>query len=492
LSMAIRLYDTLSQQTREVEVDDEPIKIYQCGPTVYATAHIGHARPAVVYDTLVRYLRYRGHSVTHVVNFTDVDDKIIARASEESRSPLELAEQYIEEYLETIDLLGAERADYYPRVSEHIDDIVDVVQGLVDKGHAYESGGDVYFDVSSFPDYGKLSNRQLEELIAGARVEIGEGKRDPADFALWKAAKPGEISWPSPWGPGRPGWHIECTALVLTYLGESIDIHGGGTDLVFPHHENEIAQSEAYTGKKPFAKIWMHCGLLQLAGDKMAKSEGNVISARDAIKQHGAETIRYFMLSSHYRKPLSWDQQRLENARNGWERYRNAIRNIRARLPGERHPGSTSGLTGIDTEKLPESAQKLADQVSTIVSRFNAAMEADFNTSLAIARLFELAGAANRYLETTAGRELSTDEVLLLEAALTQLATLGDVLGIYGAAGREADDTLLASLVDLLVRIRSDARAQSNWALADFIRDELDGLGVTLEDTADGTRWFWQ
>jgi cysteinyl-tRNA synthetase len=484
------LYDTLSGNIRELSKDEEPIKLYQCGPTVYDSSHIGHVRPAVTYDSLVRYLRYRGYSVIHVLNFTDVDDKIIRRAQEEGRDPMELAEHYIDEYLETMDMFGIERADHYPRVSTHIEEITAVVETLIEKGHAYVVEGDVYFDVRSFEDYGKLSNRRPEELLAGARVDVDERKRHPADFALWKAAKPNEISWDSPWGQGRPGWHIECTALVLKYLGETIDIHGGGTDLIFPHHENEVAQAEAYTDHPPFARIWMHCGLLQLGGEKMSKSEGNIIDAREVAETYGAEAVRFFFLSSHYRKPLDWDVESIENARRGWERFRNSIRNIENVLEGEMGGVPDNELEKLDQAELSDYQVDLLEQVQGVETQFVEAMEDDFNTSRAIAALFELAGSANKQLEQIKGSPTESDRVLL-GAAHSRLTTLGEVLGIYGLTSAGAAGELVEELLELLLDVRGKARAQEQWELADLIRDELQTLGIVLEDTSDGTRWYW-
>jgi len=489
----IRLYDTLSGELKALRAPGgAPIKLYQCGPTVYASPHIGHARPAVMYDTLVRYLKYRGYEVVHVLNFTDVDDKIIQRAQREGRAPLELAAAYAQEYLEIMDLLGVERADYYPRVSEHIEDIIRLVQGLIEKGYAYVAAGDVYFDVTAFPEYGQLSNRRLEELLAGARVEVGAHKRHPGDFALWKAAKPGEISWESPWGPGRPGWHIECSALALRYLGETLDIHGGGTDLIFPHHENERAQTEAYTGKSPFVHIWMHCGLLQLSGDKMSKSTGNVVAARAAIERYGPEAVRFYLLSSHYRKPVNFDAERLEHARRGWERLRNALRNIEAALvqagAADSEPAAEEVVPAV-AAVLSGPARELITQVQTVEGRFQAAMDDDLNTSLALAALFELAGAANRYLGGLSG---APDElgVQLLRLARQRLQRLGQVLGIVGSRETAGQGALTEQLIELLVEVRSLARSQRQWELADLIRDRLQALGITVEDTPAGTRWY--
>ena len=451
----MKLYNTLSGTVEEfVPADGNQVKMYVCGVTPYSSTHVGHALSYVVFDTLRRYLEHKGYEVRHVQNFTDVDDKIIQRAQEAGVSEDELVEEFIGDYFHTMDALNIQRASEYPRATQEIPRIIDAIAGLIDRGHAYPAAGDVYFRVTSKDDYGKLSHRSLDSMIAGARIQVDENKEHPMDFVLWKGAKPGEPSWESPWGPGRPGWHIECTAMSLEYLGEQLDIHGGGQDLVFPHHENEIAQSECYTGAKPFSRYWMHNGLLQLGSDKMSKSLGNLVSVVEALERYSPDAMRLYFLSSHYRSPLAYSDEGAAAVERSLDRVRHALT-----------PGNGSGPP---VDASPHRA------------RFAAAMDDDLNTPQAIAALFDLARDINR------GR----DDGQSIDDGQAALRELGGVLGLTFAerAGSAADLTA-APFIDLLVSVRSELRAARQFALADQIRDGLAEQGVTLEDGPQGTQW---
>ncbi len=451
----MKLYNTLSGTVEEfVPADGNQVKMYVCGVTPYSSTHVGHALSYVVFDTLRRYLEHKGYEVRHVQNFTDVDDKIIQRAQEAGVSEDELVEEFISDYFHTMDALNIQRASEYPRATREIPRIIDAIAGLIDRGHAYPAAGDVYFRVTSKDDYGKLSHRSLDSMIAGARIQVDENKEHPMDFVLWKGAKPGEPSWESPWGQGRPGWHIECTAMSLEYLGEQVDIHGGGQDLVFPHHENEIAQSECYTGAKPFARYWMHNGLLQLGSDKMSKSLGNLVSVVEALERYSPDAMRLYFLSSHYRSPLAYSDEGAAAVERSLDRVRHALT-----------PGNGSGP---QVDASPHRA------------RFAAAMDDDLNTPQAIAALFDLARDINR------GR----DDGQSIDDGQAALRELGAVLGLTftDRAGGDADLTA-APFIDLLVSVRSELRAARQFALADQIRDGLAEQGVTLEDGPQGTQW---
>jgi cysteinyl-tRNA synthetase len=450
----MRLYDTFTAQKRELVPADKTVKMYVCGVTPYSPSHVGHAMSYVYFDVLRRYMEYLGYDVRHVQNFTDIDDKIILRAQQERVTPMALAERYIADYFDSMDRLGIQRASAYPRATEEVPWMLDLIGGLIAKGHAYPSGGDVYFRVASFERYGALSHRKLDEMIAGARVEPGAQKEHPGDFALWKAGKPGEPSWDSPWGPGRPGWHIECSAMSLRYLGEQLDIHGGGQDLVFPHHENEIAQTEAYTGKAPFARFWAHNGLLTMGAEKMSKSLGNLVSAKDALDRFGPATLRLFFLGGHYRAPLAYSEENIEAQGRALERLRGALRLVE---------GAAASTDQVDPEPFR--------------LRFRDAMDDDLNTPQALAAMFDLAREINR------GREAGRG-VTVAQAALTELA---GVLGLK--LTEEQRDASADPFVDLLIQVRTDLRAAKQYQLADSVRDRLVALGVALEDSAQGTRW---
>jgi len=462
----MRIYNTLSGQREEFAPLGGEVRMYVCGITPYDTAHIGHAMSYLNFDAVRRYLEYAGYRVKHVQNFTDIDDKIIARAERLGVPPKELAEKYIAEFMADLGKLNILPAHVYPRATEEIGPIIQLIEGLIEKGHAYVAGGDVYYRVASKPDYGKLSHRTLDEMQAGARVEVGEHKESPMDFTLWKAAKPGEPSWESPWGAGRPGWHIECSAMSLKYLGDQIDIHGGGQDLIFPHHENEIAQSEGYTGKEPFVRYWMHNGLLQLGGEKMSKSLGNLVTIRDAVAQHGADALRLFVLTSHYRSPLTYTDDSLEAAARGVERLRTAVT-----APPPANPTASA-----------ETVAELAEATARARLSFTAAMDDDFNAPGAVAALFDLARDINR------GREKGVGGEALGQAQQT-LRELAGVLGFTLAEAEQAEAVAAQPFIELLLRVRQDLRKAKQWALADKIRDELAALGVVVEDRAEGSTW---
>ena len=478
--MTLKIYNTLSK-TKEIFEPFEPptVKMYVCGPTVYDLSHLGHARTYVAFDMIRRYLEFLGYSVIYIVNITDVEDKIIRRAQERGVSPFEIAEEYTKEYFKDIEALKIKKADINPRVTEHIEDIIEVVQSLINKGYAYVADGDVYFDILKFSDYGKLSHQSLEELKAGARVDVSEKKKHPADFVLWKKSKEGEPSWNSPWGPGRPGWHIECSVMSMKYLGEQLDIHGGGQDLIFPHHENEIAQSEAYTGKKPFAKYWMHTGLVMVRGERMGKSLGNFVTIKELLEKFDAEAIRFFVLSTHYRSPIDFAWERVEQASNSLERLSNTIENIEVALR-ESNINYAYRLEGLDLEfyqNLIRSEKKF----------FNA-MNDDFNTPVAISTLFEISSNVNNYLKNS-----NKPNTALLSRAFNFFMSAGEIFGLFYRfrVKREEKEEydLLQKLVTLIVDIRNEARKRKDWETADKIREQLKELGIVLEDTRDKTIW---
>lgn len=454
----MQLLDTLSNTRRELLpalADDGVLRLYVCGVTPYSESHVGHALHAIVFDVLRRYLDWRGIPVRHVQNFTDIDDKLIDRANRLGVPMLELAEENIEDYFRQLRQMNVQPAHVYPRVTEVVPQIIEFIQGLIAKDFAYESGGDVYYRVRKFgaAAYGALSKRDIDDLLSGARIDPTELKSDPLDFALWKTAKPGEPSWESPWGQGRPGWHIECSSMALHALGEQIDIHGGGADLIFPHHTNEIAQTEAYTGKPPFARIWMHNALLQLSGDKMSKSVGNLVTIAEALGTYGGDALRMFVISSHYRSPSSYTGEAMDAARSGVERLRNAA--FRA-ATGNESPRDVSGLR----------------------ERFIAHMEDDLNTPQALAVVFDLSRIVNRGLDQ--GENVQPAQALLRE--------LSDVLGLTLQVST-ASTQQAAPFIDLLVNLRTELRAAKQWQLADRVRDGLLDLGIEVKDGPEGTAW---
>jgi len=449
----MNLYDTLTAKTKELTATDGSIKMYVCGITPYASAHIGHAMRSIIFDVLRRYLEYKGFSVKYVENFTDIDDKMIAGAADMGITVQDLAEKNIVAYLDEMDALNVKRADIYPRATEEIPKIQEIISGLIDKDYAYAVQGDVYYKVRKKEDYGKLGHRTLDTMRVGARIEPGELKNDPLDFALWKAEKPGEPSWDSPWGKGRPGWHIECSAMPLAYLGETLDIHGGGQDLVFPHHENEIAQTEAFNNGKPMAQFWVHNGLLRLGEDKMSKSLGNFITVKEALSKFSTDALRLFFLSSHYRSPLNYTNDNVLAQERALERIRTAL------------AGSSGSGTLLTT--------------ATYKKRFDEAMEEDLNTPRALAVIFDLCRDINRARDE-GGNIAEAQEVLL---------TIGSVLGLAFAASDNSQNIEAAPFIDLLINIRRELRGAKQFAVADSIRDNLTELGVSLEDSPEGTKW---
>lgn len=461
----MKLYNTLTRRKEEfVPLEKGKVGMYVCGPTVYDFFHIGNARPFIVFDVLRRYLEYKGYEVTYVQNFTDVDDKIIRRAAEEDSTMQEVSERFIGEYFTDADRLGIKRATVHPRATEHIDEIIDLISRLEEKGLAYTSEDGVYFDTSKFPEYGKLSKQSLEDLNAGARVEVDQNKKNPADFALWKKQKPGEPAWDSPWGKGRPGWHIECSAMSTKYLGQTIDIHAGGQDLIFPHHENEIAQSEGASGK-PFARYWLHNGFINIENEKMSKSLGNFFTVRDISRDYDLEIIRFFMLSAHYRNPVNFSREMLEQAKNGLIRLYNAKRDLE-------HTAENA-----DREDMDREERKKAEELEGYRERFNEAMEDDLNTADALSVIFELVRDINAYIKqgTSAG---------FAKWALKFLMEFADVLGLLSKQQGELDQE-----IEDLVAERERARKRKDWALADKIRDDLKQRGIIIEDTPQGVKW---
>ena len=464
----LRVYNTLTRKKEEFQtLEPKIVKMYVCGVTVYSDAHIGHAMFALVFDIIRRYLTYRGYEVRQVINFTDVDDKIINRANALGVDATELAEKYIREFRRQIEVLNILPATINPRATQEMPQIIRMIEGLIEKGFAYPArNGDVYFRVTKDPEYGKLSGRRVEDMQAGARIEIGEQKEHPMDFAVWKASKPGEPSWDSPWGKGRPGWHIECSAMNLSHLGEQIDIHGGGNDLIFPHHENEIAQTECFTGK-PFSRYWMHNGMLQLQGEKMSKSLGNLVTIDEFLSRHEANALRMMILNGSYRAPLSYSDDIVDAAERGLDRLRSACK------------PAPSSATGAPKETL----NWLEDQSETTHQNFTEAMDDDFNSSSGLAALFELVRSIN-----TARDKGATD--FELKSARDTLQELTGVLGlrlsVKKSSGGDSD-----KFVALLVEIRTEMRLQKNWAMSDLIRDRLKELGVAIEDSKDGTSWHW-
>ncbi|MBU5214737.1 MULTISPECIES: cysteine--tRNA ligase [Heyndrickxia] len=462
--MSIQIYNTLTRKKEPfIPLEEGKVKMYVCGPTVYNYIHIGNARPAIVFDTVRKYLEYRGFDVDFVSNFTDVDDKLIKAAKELGEDVPTIADRFIDAYFEDVSALGCNKASVHPRVTENMDIIIEFIETLINKGYAYESEGDVYYRTRKFNGYGKLSHQSVDDLKSGARIEVGEKKEDALDFALWKAAKEGEIHWESPWGKGRPGWHIECSAMARKYLGDTIDIHAGGQDLTFPHHENEIAQSEALTGKT-FARYWMHNGYININNEKMSKSLGNFVLVHDIIKHFDPQVLRFFMLSVHYRNPINYSEELLENAGSGLERIKTSYQNLKHRLQ------SSTNLTENDQEwltKIEESHQEFVKE-----------MDDDFNTANGISVLFELSKQANYYL-----REKNTSEKVL-HAFMDEFKGLFNVLGL-----KLESEELLDEEIEELIQKRNQARKDRDFQLADAIRDQLKEMNIILEDTPQGIRW---
>ena len=469
--MVLTVSNTLGRRKEEfVPLHDKEVRMYVCGPTVYDYIHIGNARAFIVADVVRRYLKYKGFKVTFVSNVTDIDDKTIRRANETGLTVQQLGEKYSAAYFDDMVKLNLNRPDVNPRATQHIPEIVEAVETLVEKGYAYQADGDVYFDVSKFDEYGKLSGNKTEALKMGARIEVNPKKRNPADFALWKGQKEGEPGWHSPWGKGRPGWHIECSTMSTKYLGETFDIHMGGKDLIFPHHENEIAQAEAATGK-PFSRYWLHNEWLTVDGNKMSKSLGNFLTVRDALEICKPRVLRFFLISAHYRSPIDFNKANLRVAETNLERLSNALERLESLAEG--------GESSSEEEKL------LWD-VGEARKQFEEAMDDDFNTPLAISVLFSIAGAVNSYAESNAKIETSTKkEVLRIFRGLL------DVLGMkFAAEGLGIDQaSRVKGLMDLVVDLRQEMRHRKDWETTDRIRDRLQELGLSIEDTPEGPKW---
>ena len=496
--MSLKIYNTLTRKKEEFKpVEKGKVKMYVCGMTVYSDAHIGHARTYFAFDVIRRYFEYKGYKVNYVQNITDVDDKIINAANKEGVEALEYSKRFTDICLGDLDKLGIRRADIYPKASETIPEMIDLTKRIIDKGFGYEVGGDVYFSVERFPNYGKLSGQKIEKLMDGVRICSTDNKRNPFDFALWKSAKPGEPSWDSPWGKGRPGWHIECSAMSEKNLGLPFDIHGGGMDLRFPHHENEIAQAEAATGKE-FAKIWMHIGLLTVDGEKMSKSIGNIVNVKDLLKKWDAEVVRFFFAQAHYRSPPDFSEKGLKNAEKGLDR----IRRVKEKLES-----ISIGAEGkIDEKGLSKDEKEYLKDIIDFRSNFDKAMDDDFNTPLAISLFFDFVNKSNKFFESVSDPDKS-----LCEHALDNLFELGNILTLFQPKIVESgkyDDVLLEQvqtfatkyetnvkgksiegLLDTLLEIREKARKNKDWNTADEIRNELDKLGFEIQDTASGPVW---
>ncbi|WP_391559479.1 cysteine--tRNA ligase [Robertmurraya sp.] len=462
--MSIQIYNTLTRSKEPfIPLEEGKVKMYVCGPTVYNYIHIGNARPPIVFDTVRRYLEYRGYEVQYISNFTDVDDKLIRVANELGEDVPTIADRFIKAYFEDVTALGCKKADVHPRVTESMDIIIDFISTLIEKGYAYESEGDVYYHTRKFKEYGKLSHQSIDELRLGTRIAIGEKKQDSLDFVLWKAAKPGEIFWESPWGKGRPGWHIECSAMAKKYLGDTIDIHAGGQDLAFPHHENEIAQSEALTNKT-FARYWMHNGYINIDNEKMSKSLGNFVLVHDIIKKHDPQVLRFFMLAVHYRNPINYTDELLENTKAGLDRLITSYQNLKHRRE------ASANLTDNDQEWLTK--------VTTLHDEFVRDMDDDFNTANGISKLFDLSKLANMYLI-----EKNTS-ITVIDAFMSEFEVLFGILGLTLEA-----DQLLDEEIEALIEQRIQARKDRNFQLSDQIRDQLKDMNIILEDTPQGTRW---
>ncbi|MGP1597618.1 cysteine--tRNA ligase [Peptoanaerobacter stomatis] len=463
----MKIYNTMSSQKEEFkELEKGKVKMYSCGPTVYNYFHIGNARPFIVFDTLRNYLEYIGYEVTFVQNFTDVDDKIIIKANEEGITPIQLADKYIEEYFKDAKAIGIRKATVHPRVTENIKEIIDFIQDLIDKGFAYVLGNDVYFEVKKFKEYGKLSHKNIDDLLSGARIEINDEKRAPIDFALWKGKKEGELGWDSPWGQGRPGWHIECSVMSNKYLGESIDIHSGGQDLIFPHHENEIAQSEARSSHT-FANYWMHNGYINVDNEKMSKSLGNFFTVRDVLKEFDGDTLRFFMLSAHYRSPINYSKDMLDQAKSSLERIKNCKNNL------------NFILTKIDKTDMSEQEKENVAYLQECKTNFIDKMNDDLNTADAITAIFDLVKFANTNVS------IDSSKVFVQQT----LDMLNELTGVLNIAMNKADEDVDVAKIEELIEQRNIAKKSKDFAKADEIRDELKQMGIEIKDTRQGVQW---
>ncbi len=501
----MKVYNTLTRRKEElIPLDDGVIRMYACGPTVHDRFTIANARTFLVFDVIRRYLEFKGYKVIYTQNITDIEDKIINRAKELGVPAQEVAERYTAEFFEDLERLGIRRATYHPRATEMVPQIIEFIQALIEKGYAYVVDGDVYYRVRRFPDYGKLSGKNIEELEAGARVEPDPRKEDPLDFALWKAAKPGEPAWESPWGKGRPGWHIECSVMAISTLGETIDIHGGGQDLIFPHHENEIAQSEAKTGK-PFARYWLHGGLVMVGEQEMHKSLGNFEYARDVVERHGREAVRLFFLSKHYRKPINFSHEALEEAEAAVERVYNLLEEIDYELKqrGSQKEEPSEALDA-DADSMSERGLDFLRYLEGVRAEFEREMDDDFNTPGGLGVIFELVRRTNAFLH---GAQLPEGDLPLLRRAAELIRELGQPLGLFQEASEArtkatiagtarvaaaSQEELTEELIDFIVEVRSELRAKREFELADRIRQRLGELGIELKDKPEGTSWSFK
>ena len=484
----MKIYNTLTKQKEEfIPLHEGKVSMYVCGPTVYNYIHIGNARPVVVFDTVRRYLEYKGYEVNFVSNFTDVDDKIIKRANEEGVSSTDISERYIKEYVKDTTALNVKPATKHPKATEEIDGMIDMIEDLIQKNHAYEKNGTVYFKTRSFPHYGKLSKKNIDDLEAGARIAVSDEKEDPMDFVLWKPKKSGEPAWHAPWCDGRPGWHIECSVMSKKYLGEQIDIHAGGEDLVFPHHENEIAQSEACSGKQ-FAKYWMHNAFLNVDNKKMSKSEGNFFTVREIGEVFPLSVLRFFLLSVHYRSPINFSREIMESSKNGLERIQTAIGQLKFLLDvkmkkAENAENEQVSLLhaceqGVSSEKMTEEEKALLKEFEALHEKFDNVMDDDFNTADAITAIFEMVKLSNTYISSDSSTEM-------IEKVLSQITLLCDILGIE----TEKKAQVLDEDVEKLIADRQAARKNKDFAKADEIRNQLLDMGIILEDTREGVKW---
>ncbi|MBU4236584.1 MAG: cysteine--tRNA ligase [Proteobacteria bacterium] len=485
--MPIQTYNTLSRRKEPLKpLENGHIKLYVCGITSYDLCHIGHARSALAFDMIVRYLRYRGYTVTYIRNFTDIDDKIINRAAEQGTNASALAQRFIDEFYVDMDRLGVDRPTFEPRATEHIQEMIDLITELIDKGLAYPSGSDVYYSVNGFPEYGKLSGRNLDDMQAGARIAINENKTNPMDFVLWKGSKPGEPIWDSPWGPGRPGWHIECSAMSRKYLGDTFDIHGGGKDLIFPHHENEVAQSEGASGKKS-VNTWIHHGFVTISDEKMSKSLGNFLTIRDVLKHYHPEVLRFFIFSTHYRNPLDFSETAMADATAGLDRLYECMATI-----------DDLSDAGISEEKTATASPKDSKKLHTIEERFQKAMDDDFNTAMAMGILFDAVKVINKICQQLPVNPSQPDITLLKESGVI-IKKLAAIMGLLQEDARKYLQQKKAALLNgldigeqkilQLIQERKDARAAKDWARGDTIRDQLLAMGIELKDSSSGTTW---
>ena len=464
----IKIYNTLSGKKEDfIPIEEGKVKIYVCGPTVYNLIHIGNARPVIIFDTVRRYFEYKGYDVTYVTNFTDVDDKIINKANEEGVSAKEISERYIEEFKKDMEALNVRQASYHPKATEEIDGMIKMIETLIENDHAYEKNGTVYFKTRSFEGYGKLSKKDIDDLEVGSRIAVNDEKEDPLDFVLWKPKKEGEPYWESPWSDGRPGWHIECSVMSSKYLGEQIDIHGGGEDLIFPHHENEIAQSEAASGE-PFARYWMHNAFLNIDNKKMSKSLGNFLTVREACQKHTPQVVRFFMLNAHYRSPLNFSDELMESAKNSFLRITTATSNLKHLL----------NIESLDNRQLNEEEKEILQELEKLEEKFDHSMADDFNTADGLAAIFEMVRLANSSCS-------SENSKLIIKEFYDKIILLCDILGI------EADkkEDLLDKEIEKMIEERQIARQNKDFAKADQIRDLLLEKGIILEDTREGVRW---